>query len=486
MPQLLIQIIYLASVEANNNTESSSDFIVIGTLVSSVMSILFSGSYYFATLLKHTPNKPTHEFTIKIECALMQSHHCHAHWNISVGLQKAFEYRDPTYIVIDDASLLLKNEIRILGRVLEDIEYKNRVNRIQCNNETCNRMEICLANELKIDESQFTIVNFTLRQVPASNVVFAAPTIWHDAFNVFCCKQCASTTNEYSPSRVTQGSIIKDDTYHQAKKDTFSTPLPVAQELRDTSPKYWSKDSAGPAEQAVAAKYSNNSINSYNNNNNASHSINNVSVTDFTNISTNNNNNNSNSNIKLSSGSGNVPSRSGSPRAMNQAAGVPPPPLVGLNNNNDNDNNNDNNNNRNISATSRIAYDYIQAAMGNKEEIDEANEGYDQFNERFGKFSMDGGNEGIIDYGAMSVKSGVSSTFAPGAQKQHRSKANNYSMVSSVSNASFATVSETKQGPLPPDPQKSGSRSPRGGGPRRPPPGRPLPPSKPLPSPSPS
>ena len=127
VPQVIIQIIYLCSAVYD---PTASPWVVYLTLASSVSSVLFSGTYYFATCARDVPDKPVYSFHIVVrsEHFVDKPYLVHAHWNFSTAIQKAFGHRDPNYIVIDDVSKL-GEEITIKGRVLEDIIYEDEEHR---------------------------------------------------------------------------------------------------------------------------------------------------------------------------------------------------------------------------------------------------------------------------------------------------------------------------------------------------------------------
>lgn len=120
LPLLCVQITFYFVTDDLETT-----FVFWGTMLSSMLSMLFSGAYYVAYRSKTADPRAISRFSFQVAFEHMQPHWIHYHWQFQTAISKAFQVASPLLIIIDscrETSNFTTKSINISGRILIDVK----------------------------------------------------------------------------------------------------------------------------------------------------------------------------------------------------------------------------------------------------------------------------------------------------------------------------------------------------------------------------
>lgn len=109
---------------------NSSNYAFWGTVISSLLSLIFSGTYYFS--FRHQSYVPIacYRYSFELQSQQIRRNYIHSHWRIQSCISRAFQTPSPTLVIIDQCyntpmKKFSSKEIIVNGRILLDSNTEN-------------------------------------------------------------------------------------------------------------------------------------------------------------------------------------------------------------------------------------------------------------------------------------------------------------------------------------------------------------------------
>ncbi len=127
IPFLILQIGFYYAIKSLNSRilfSTVGGFVFLGTVLSSILSVLFSGTYYFSYKGKSALPIAVYKLQITIECTNdvteIKKYWKYSVWRMQTAISKAFQVSSPTLIIIDNCDIIDHKIFHITCRLLYD------------------------------------------------------------------------------------------------------------------------------------------------------------------------------------------------------------------------------------------------------------------------------------------------------------------------------------------------------------------------------
>jgi len=197
----------------------------MGTVASSVLSVLFSGTYYFSYKYQLQSAIATYSFSFGFRTDEFEHYWVHSHWRLQTALSKALQIGTPSLVVIDnvidaqkkDKKKFLKDENKlsmyIEGRILHNPgSVKSKLKMMELDlkmNEQAQQQEMTeigttllqvLRNEFSLERTtdEVKIINLRIKNINKGDGERMFELDYEDTMKNICCWRCGSVTKENS------------------------------------------------------------------------------------------------------------------------------------------------------------------------------------------------------------------------------------------------------------------------------------------------
>ena len=131
-PFLILQISFYFIVQSiEKELNGGINIVFWGTVVSSILSVLFSGTYYFSYKYQMQNSIAIYTFSFGFKTDEFEHYWVHSHWRLQTAISKALQIGTPSLIIIDKCSDVKHENVRkfleheeismyIRGRIVHD------------------------------------------------------------------------------------------------------------------------------------------------------------------------------------------------------------------------------------------------------------------------------------------------------------------------------------------------------------------------------
>merc|ERR1712228_135184 len=224
-PFLILQISYYFIADSIESRLNDANIVFWGTVASSVLSVLFSGTYYFSYKYQLQSAIATYSFSFGFRTDEFEHYWVHSHWRLQTALSKALQIGTPSLVVIDnvidaqkkDKKKFLKDENKlsmyIEGRILHNPgSVKSKLKMMELDlkmNEQAQQQEMTeivttllqvLRNEFSLERTtdEVKIINLRIKNINKGDGERMFELDYEDTMKNICCWRCGSVTKENS------------------------------------------------------------------------------------------------------------------------------------------------------------------------------------------------------------------------------------------------------------------------------------------------
>eukprot|EP01083_Nonionella_stella_P011556 32794_1 len=129
-PFILIEIWFYILLNKSDDegikSLKSSNYVFWGGVSSSLLSVVFSATYYFSFRHQQAIPETDYKFAFELRSDVLKKTWIHSHWRLQVVISKLFQVPSPILIIIDECSNIqpgsqfASKRMRVEGRILKD------------------------------------------------------------------------------------------------------------------------------------------------------------------------------------------------------------------------------------------------------------------------------------------------------------------------------------------------------------------------------
>eukprot|EP01084_Bolivina_argentea_P266796 452677_1 len=217
-PFLILQITFYFVVQGiEKDLNGGINIVFWGTVVSSILSVLFSGTYYFSYKYQLQSQIAIYSFSFGFRSDEFEHYWVHSHWRLQTAISKALQIGTPSLIVIDKVvDAYKKNRKKFIeekdnvslyveGRIIHDpgsvksklklMEHDLKQNeQREAMTEIGTTLLYLLRNEFNLHRTTDTVrvINLSVRNINKGNGENIFRLEYEDTLKNVCCWRCVS------------------------------------------------------------------------------------------------------------------------------------------------------------------------------------------------------------------------------------------------------------------------------------------------------